>query len=131
MFGTVLDSRRDSRTLVDIQPPPQPTRRRTEHVHAVDQPILAPRYADSGLRNGTPQENLSMVAEIYRSSDYGSEGWGFESLRARNIIRRLACGNAGRAPFKICPLWTPGAPGVLVCFGAVRAGVRGGVLVWA
>src|SRR5947207_15067680 len=66
-----------------------------------------------------------------RASDYGSEGWGFESLRARNIIRRLACGNAGRTPFKICPLWTPGAPGVLVCFGAVRAGVRGGVLVRA
>ena len=72
-----------------------------------------------------------MVAEIYRSSDYGSEGWGFESLRARNIKGRPTCGNVGRTPFKICPLWTPGAPRVLVCFGAVRAGVRGSVLLRA
>src|SRR2546421_2688049 len=57
-----------------------------------------------------------------------SEGWGFESLRARNIKRRLACVNVGWAPFKIRPLWTPGAPGVLVCFGIVCAGVGSGVL---
>src|SRR5436309_8391346 len=45
--------------------------------------------------------------------------------------RRLACGNAGRAPFRVRPLWTPGAPTVLVCFGIVCAAIRGGVLLRA
>ena len=59
-----------------------------------------------------------------RLADYGSEGWGFESLRARNIIGRVACENAGRAPFKIRPLWTCGAPTVLVSFGPRPSGLR-------
>ena len=28
-------------------------------------------------------EDLALVAQLDRASDYGSEGWGFESLRAR------------------------------------------------
>jgi hypothetical protein len=60
---------------------------------------------------------------------YGSEGWGFESHRARNNKGRLTWGNAGRVPFKTHPLWTPGAPVVLVCFGIVCAWPPVGVLV--
>jgi hypothetical protein len=37
---------------------------------------------------------------------YGSEGWGFESLRAREIIWRLTCRNVGWAPISNGPLWT-------------------------
>src|SRR6266511_4788606 len=35
------------------------------------------------IANNTQRETVSTVTEIYRPSDYGSEGWGFESLRAR------------------------------------------------
>src|SRR5262245_51824826 len=42
--------------------------------------------------------------------------------------KALTCANAGQAPFKIRPLWTWGAPRVLVCFGIVCAGARCGVL---
>ncbi len=87
-----------------------------------DQQIRRPACVDWGLRNSTRDGTLSTVAEIYRPSDYGSEGWGFESLRARNIIRYLTCGNAGYFPFKVRPLWTCGAPTVLVSFGRFPSG---------
>jgi hypothetical protein len=41
----------------------------------------------------------------------------------------LKYGNARRMPFKIHPLWTPGAPGVLFRSGIVCAGIVGGVLI--
>jgi hypothetical protein len=31
------------------------------------------------------QSHTALVAQRIRASDYGSEGWGFESLRARRI----------------------------------------------
>jgi hypothetical protein len=40
----------------------------------------------------------------------------------------VTCGNAGQPGSKMRPIWTSGAPGVLVCSGIVRAAVRGGVL---
>jgi hypothetical protein len=55
------------------------------------------------------------------SSDYGSEGWGFESLRARNTNQRLSCIDVNQTQLYFCPSWTRGAPVVLVCFGAVYA----------
>ena len=36
-----------------------------------------------GAGNVSP---AALVAQLDRASDYGSEGWGFESLRARHII---------------------------------------------
>jgi hypothetical protein len=39
---------------------------------------------------------------------YGSEGWGFESLRARTIIRGVTCGHGGVASLVVCPVWTVG-----------------------
>ena len=32
---------------------------------------------------------LAPVAQLDRASDFGSEGWGFESLRARHIFQQL------------------------------------------
>jgi hypothetical protein len=32
---------------------------------------------------GLPRLGVALVAQLDRASDYGSEGWGFESLRAR------------------------------------------------
>jgi hypothetical protein len=32
----------------------------------------------------------ALVAQLDRASDYGSEGWGFESLRARNTSRQIS-----------------------------------------
>jgi hypothetical protein len=61
-------------------------------------------------------------------SDYGSEGWGFESLRARKIKGQLSCINGNQAPLVVCPGWTTGAPRVLVCFAAVYADPGSGVL---
>jgi hypothetical protein len=70
------------------------------------------------------RDTLTVVTSDDSQSDYGSEGWGFESLRARNIIRDVTCGNAGHAPFKTRPLWTCGAPTVLVSFGPRPSGLR-------
>src|SRR5205807_225602 len=44
------------------------------------------RSRDPGGSLATPQ---ALVAQWTRASDYGSEGWGFESLRAR---QPLTCG---------------------------------------
>jgi hypothetical protein len=75
------------------------------------------RMADQRIRTSRPLSGMSPDQANSAAERYGSEGWGFESLRARNIIRRLTCGNVGRAPFKIRALWTSGAPTVLVSFG--------------
>src|SRR4029450_12462010 len=45
-------------------------------------------------RGSLPSPQPALVAQLERASDYGSEGWGFESLRARQnpLIRgHLAC----------------------------------------
>ncbi len=34
------------------------------------------------------QTDFALVAQRIRASDYGSEGWGFESLRARCVVSR-------------------------------------------
>ena len=65
---------------------------------------------------------MSARSSTDRASDYGSEGWGFESLRARNIKRRLSCGNVDQPPCCFCPLWTCCVPGVIGCFGSVQTG---------
>jgi hypothetical protein len=46
----------------------------------------------------------ALVAQRTRASDYGSEGWGFESLRARQMSRSEACGLLGRAPRRTVPI---------------------------
>src|SRR4051794_24649002 len=38
---------------------------------------------------------LSARSSMDRASDYGSEGWGFESLRARFTIKAFTSGNRG------------------------------------
>src|SRR5262249_39743059 len=38
----------------------------------------------------------------------GSEGSGFESLRARNIVRGLSCSDAVQVLRHFCPVWTVG-----------------------
>ena len=108
---------------------PGRVRRGADHAQAVDQPILGPLYVDWGLQDSMFRESVHAGEWTGQPSDYGSEGWGFESLRARKIKRCLTCGNAGQMSFKIRPLWTPGAPGVLVRSGIVCAGVAGGVLL--
>ncbi len=49
--------------------------------------------ATHGIRSG--RWRSSLPGRLARP--YGSEGWGFESLRARQSKRRLTCGNAGQA----------------------------------
>ena len=39
-----------------------------------------------GVRIPTPQQFVAPVAQLDRASDFGSEGWGFKSLRAYGII---------------------------------------------
>src|SRR5205823_9630544 len=106
-----MDVPHRSSTLAGIRRSRGRVRQVGDHAQAVDQPIRRPAYVDSGLQNSTFRESVSVGDWTGRPSDYGSEGWGFESLRARNIIRRVTSGNAGRAPFKVRPLWTPGALG--------------------
>jgi hypothetical protein len=38
-----------------------------------------------GPRGRLPSPQPALVAQLERASDYGSEGWGFESLRARRV----------------------------------------------
>ena len=90
---------------------------------------LPPGPADTPRDGTAPVRTLryahasrSQRVTILRRADYGSEGWGFESLRARNIIRAVTCGNVGHVPFEPCPLWTCGAPTVLVSFGGRPSG---------
>jgi hypothetical protein len=64
-------------------------------------------------------------------SFYGSEGWEFESLRARKIKGRSSCGNVDQPPLVFCPLWTCCDPGVIRCFGSVQTGSRRCVLIRA
>jgi hypothetical protein len=35
-----------------------------------------------GVRIPAPQREIAPVAQLDRASDFGSEGWGFKSLRA-------------------------------------------------
>ena len=48
-----------------------------------------------GFREGAAQlsqfhhSKIAPVAQLDRASDFGSEGWGFESLRARFASRRV------------------------------------------
>jgi hypothetical protein len=56
------------------------------------------------------------------SPTYGSEGEGFESLRARKAKRRLSCGNVDQPPLVVRPLWTWSVPKVIRCFGSVQTG---------
>ena len=52
---------------------------------------------------GSTISPAALVAQLDRASDYGSEGWGFESLRARHIravqkaeaVLRVGFGAAG------------------------------------
>ena len=38
-----------------------------------------------GVRIPAPQQSDAPVAQLDRASDFGSEGWGFKSLRAYGI----------------------------------------------
>jgi hypothetical protein len=41
-----------------------------------------------GVRIPAPQQADAPVAQLDRASDFGSEGWGFKSLRAYGIFKR-------------------------------------------
>src|SRR5271167_1519174 len=52
----------------------------------------------SGSPHSTRQLNIGARSSTDRASDYGSEGWGFESLRARPQKCRLSCTYANQPP---------------------------------
>ena len=52
---------------------------------------------------------------------------GFESLRARNIIRDVTCGTRVTFLLRIRPLWTSGASRVLACAAECQAMIDSGV----
>jgi hypothetical protein len=73
--------------------------------HTPLQSYPLPPTADSDItdiRWSGPGEWWCLVGLRDHDSPYGSEGWGFESLRAHSLrqrrIRPLACGNAVRGP---------------------------------
>ena len=55
----------------------------------------------------------ALVAQLDRASDYGSEGWGFESLRARKIPGQRAviwATPAGIGENPTIPVWASSPP---------------------
>jgi hypothetical protein len=54
-------------------------------------------YPRPVLRTSHVRPRTGARSSTDRASDYGSEGWGFESLRARTLIRGLTSGDRRRA----------------------------------
>jgi hypothetical protein len=93
--------------------------------HAVDQPEHKAASGHQQTSNSRRELPLRNCKEHMSGSDYGSEGWGFESLRARNEIKAVTSGNAGRGleSFPTCagifhdvgPWCSDGAPMSMCC----------------
>ena len=47
---------------------------------------MAPEVGGSNPLAHPNQIGIALVAQLDRAADFGSDGWGFESLRARQIL---------------------------------------------
>src|SRR6185437_9403809 len=59
------------------------------------------RLLAGGASAVASENQRAPVAQLDRASDYGSEGWEFESLRARHdasLFQRIGVGGAWRSP---------------------------------
>jgi hypothetical protein len=59
--------------------------------------VRSPPVAGFGQVRAAP----ALVAQLDRASDYGSEGWGFESLRARCVQLTVTVDAGPRLPFQL------------------------------
>ena len=87
-----------SSSWVRIPPSPPAARYWADHPRWLRSPTVGPVPGDSYTRIA------ALVAQLDRASDYGSEGWGFESLRARHPHKPRRESRRGLLPYGArCP----------------------------